>query len=141
MIDIDKYEDAKKMVEDAGLIDDNDGWLDVHYRKIAHLLAEVERLQKELRIEQQIVQAFYEYRDDCCFDHCETWMLEKGHRVMVDGLSEWAADTDFFTERDWKDYADSLYEALVRAIEWGHKRCSTQELMDKFDNYVWGEEE
>ena len=45
MIDIDKYEDAKKMVEDAGLIDDNDGWLDVHYRKIALLLAEVKRLR------------------------------------------------------------------------------------------------
>jgi len=45
MIDTDKYEDAKKMVEDAGLIDDNDGWLDVHYRKIAHLLAEVKRLR------------------------------------------------------------------------------------------------
>ena len=41
----DEYEDAKKMVEDAGLIDDNDGFLDVHYRKIAHLLAEVKRLQ------------------------------------------------------------------------------------------------
>ena len=49
MIDTDKYEDAKKMVEDAGLIDDNDGWLDVHYRKIAHLLAEVERLRKGIK--------------------------------------------------------------------------------------------
>jgi hypothetical protein len=48
MIDTDNYEDAKKMVEDAGLIDDNDGWLDVHYRKIAHLLAEVKRLREEL---------------------------------------------------------------------------------------------
>ena len=47
MIDINKYEDAKKMIEDAGLIDDNDGWLDVHYRKIAHLLVEVKRLQKK----------------------------------------------------------------------------------------------
>ena len=48
MIDTDNYEDAKKMVEDAGLIDDNDGWLDVHYRKIAHLLAEVKRLKERL---------------------------------------------------------------------------------------------
>ena len=48
MIDTDNYEDAKKMVEDSGLIDDNDGWLDVHYRKIAHLLAEVKRLREEL---------------------------------------------------------------------------------------------
>jgi|TARA_R100000455_G_C6220894_1_gene85400 hypothetical protein len=46
MIDTDKYEDAKKMVEDAGLIDDNDGWLDVHYRKIAHLLTEVKQLRE-----------------------------------------------------------------------------------------------
>tara|TARA_R110002020_G_scaffold216353_6_gene423975 strand:- start:515 stop:778 length:264 start_codon:yes stop_codon:yes gene_type:complete len=48
MIDTDEYEDAKKTVEDAGLIDDNDGWLDVHYRKIAHLLAEVKRLKERL---------------------------------------------------------------------------------------------
>ena len=54
------------------------------------LLAEVKRLQKALHTEQQIVQAFYEYRDECCFDHCEKWMLEKGHRIiMSDGLSEW----------------------------------------------------
>ena len=46
MIDTNKYEDAKKMVEDAGLIDDNHNWLDVHYRKIAHLLTEVERLRE-----------------------------------------------------------------------------------------------
>ena len=50
MNDTDNYEDAKKMVEDAGLIDDNDGWLDVHYRKIAHLLAEVKRLYGEPRM-------------------------------------------------------------------------------------------
>ena len=48
MIDTDEYEDAKKTVEDAGLIDDNDGWLDVHYRKIAHLLAEVRQLSKRI---------------------------------------------------------------------------------------------
>tara|TARA_Y100000004_G_scaffold106444_1_gene119475 strand:- start:324 stop:578 length:255 start_codon:yes stop_codon:yes gene_type:complete len=52
-----KYEDAKKMVEDAGLIDDNDGWLDVHYRKIAHLLAEVKRLRK---LEDVVREAFSE---------------------------------------------------------------------------------
>lgn len=55
MIDTDKYKDAKKMVEDAGLIDDNDGWLDVHYRKIAHLLAEVKRLREEIKKLQQII--------------------------------------------------------------------------------------
>ena len=61
-------------------------------------LAEVKRLQKALRIEQQIVQAFYEYRDAISlgsysmFTHCEAWMLEKGHRIMVNGQSEWAAE-------------------------------------------------
>ena len=45
MIDTDKYEDAKKMVQDAGLIDENDGHPDIHYRKIAHLLEEVKRLR------------------------------------------------------------------------------------------------
>ena len=45
MIDTDKYEDAKKVVQDAGLIDENDGHPDIHYRKIALLLTEVKRLQ------------------------------------------------------------------------------------------------
>tara|TARA_B100001778_G_C18504113_1_gene591057 strand:+ start:696 stop:1085 length:390 start_codon:yes stop_codon:yes gene_type:complete len=58
------------------------------------LLIEVKRLQKALDIEQQIVQAFYEYRDDCCFDHCEAWMLEKGHRVIVNGQSEWKNEAE-----------------------------------------------
>ena len=58
------------------------------------LLIEVKRLQKALDIEQQIVQAFYEYRDECCFDHCEAWMLEKGHRVIVDGQSEWKEEAE-----------------------------------------------
>tara|TARA_R110002012_G_scaffold58404_4_gene151544 strand:+ start:2426 stop:2752 length:327 start_codon:yes stop_codon:yes gene_type:complete len=48
MIDTDKYEDAKKMVQDAGLIDENDGHPDIHYRKIAMLLAEVKRLDFQL---------------------------------------------------------------------------------------------
>ena len=47
MIDTNKYEDAKKVVQDAGLIDENDGHPDIHYRKIALLLTEVKRLQKE----------------------------------------------------------------------------------------------
>ena len=59
MIDTDNYEDAKKMVEDAGLIDDNDGWLDVYYRDIAHLLAEV----KELRAWKKLVSAIVEQQD------------------------------------------------------------------------------
>lgn len=41
------YSIATKMVEDAGLIDNNDGWLDVHYRKIAHLLLEIKQLREE----------------------------------------------------------------------------------------------
>ena len=48
MIDTDKYEDAKKMVQDAELIDENDGHPDIHYRKIAHLLTEVLRLREAL---------------------------------------------------------------------------------------------
>tara|TARA_Y100001938_G_C7774987_1_gene275129 strand:+ start:43 stop:441 length:399 start_codon:yes stop_codon:yes gene_type:complete len=60
------------------------------------LLAEVKRLRKALHIEEQIVQAFYEYREACCFDHCEAWMLENGHRVMVkiddDEQSEWRVE-------------------------------------------------
>ena len=39
------YEGAKKIVEDAGFIDDNEGHLDVHYRKIADLLTELKRLR------------------------------------------------------------------------------------------------
>ena len=56
------------------------------------LLGQVKSLRKALEIERQIVQAFYEYRDECCFDHCEAWMLEKGYRVMVNGQSEWATE-------------------------------------------------
>tara|TARA_R100000234_G_C4931372_1_gene148628 strand:- start:171 stop:398 length:228 start_codon:yes stop_codon:yes gene_type:complete len=48
MIDTDKYEDAKKMVQNAELIDENYGHPDIHYRKIAHLLAEVERLREAI---------------------------------------------------------------------------------------------
>ena len=62
------------------------------------LLEEVKRLRKALYIEKQIVQAFYEYREDCCFDHCEAWMLKNGHRVMVkiddDEQSEWKVEVE-----------------------------------------------
>jgi len=43
MIDIDEYIEMRKN-EHRQI---NDGWLDVHYRKIAHLLAEVKRLRKK----------------------------------------------------------------------------------------------
>ena len=46
MIGTSKYEDAKKMVEDAGLIGKNDGHPDIHYQEIAHLLVEVKRLRE-----------------------------------------------------------------------------------------------
>jgi len=62
------------------------------------LLEEVKRLRKALHIEEQIVQAFYEYREDCCFDHCEAWMLENGHRVVVkiddDEHTEWKVEVE-----------------------------------------------
>lgn len=58
------------------------------------LFIEVKRLRKALHTEQQIVQAFYEYRDECCFAHCEAWMLEKGHRVIVNGQSEWKNEAE-----------------------------------------------
>ena len=52
MIDTDKYmyeEEAKKIVQGAGLIDECDGFLDVHYKSIAHLLAEVKQIHEILR--------------------------------------------------------------------------------------------
>ena len=64
------------------------------------LVEEYERLRKALHIEQQIVEAFYQYRMDCCFDHCEAWMVEHGYRVVVfddednptSCLTEWACE-------------------------------------------------
>ena len=46
--EIPKYEDAKKVVQDAGLIEENDGHPDIFYRKIAQLLAEVKRLREAI---------------------------------------------------------------------------------------------
>ena len=69
-----------------------------HLKTYDDLLAEVKRLRKAFEIEEQIVQAFYEYREECCFDHCEAWMLENGHRVMVkiddDEQSEWKVEVE-----------------------------------------------
>ena len=61
---------------------------------ITNLLAEIKQLRKAVHSEQEIVRAFYEYRDECCFAHCEAWMLEKGHRVIVNGQSEWMVDEE-----------------------------------------------
>ena len=62
------------------------------------LLEEVKRWHKIRDYIEQIVQAFYEYREACCFDHCEAWMLESGHRVMVkiddDEQSEWRVEVE-----------------------------------------------
>jgi len=49
------YADAKKAVQDAGLIDENDGHPDIHYRKIAKLLAERDLLREEVkRLREQV---------------------------------------------------------------------------------------
>ena len=40
------YEEAKTIVEEAELIDPNDGFPDIHYRRIARLLAEVEHSRR-----------------------------------------------------------------------------------------------
>ena len=111
MIDTDKYE-GHTPAEEWGDIVYADGYrsifldddvyatdLDTQLMTDAPLLfAEVKRLRKALEIEEQIVQAFYEYREDCCFDHCEAWMLESGHRVMVkiddDEQSEWKVEVE-----------------------------------------------
>jgi hypothetical protein len=76
MSDTDKYEDAKKTVEDAGLIDDNDGWLDVHYRKIAHLLAEVKRLQKRNEWLEEVVALAQEHGGIDLSDYRWQWEEE-----------------------------------------------------------------
>ena len=75
-----KYEDAKKMVEDAGLIvdgsnwNDNNGWLDVHYRKIAHLLAEVERLDAIIRDIESLIPENPDYVCEQILGACHRYM-------------------------------------------------------------------
>tara|TARA_B100001758_G_scaffold217102_1_gene203747 strand:- start:327 stop:647 length:321 start_codon:yes stop_codon:yes gene_type:complete len=96
-IDLTKYENMRLLfldfIDTASDEIDEEAWKD-KLTTLDELLSEVKRLQKALDIEQQIVQAFYEYRDDCCFDHCEAWMLEKGHRVIVNGQSEWKNEVE-----------------------------------------------
>ena len=41
------YEEAKKLVQDAGLIDENDGHPDIHYRKIAQLYMDWWKLESD----------------------------------------------------------------------------------------------
>jgi len=59
-----KYEDAKKMVEDAGLIGENDGHPDIHYQEIAHLLAEVKRLREGIEEALETNVYFHELHDE-----------------------------------------------------------------------------
>ena len=40
------HEDAKRICEEAELIDPNDGFPDIHYRRIARLLAEAEHARR-----------------------------------------------------------------------------------------------
>ena len=119
MIDTDKYEGHTPAPWEADLDDEGKRWIDayddegdINLCRITNgnkadaqliadaplLLEEVKRLRKALHIEEQIVQAFYEYREACCFDHCEAWMLENGHRVMVkiddDEQSEWKVEVE-----------------------------------------------
>ena len=96
MIDTDKYEDAKKMVQDAGLIDENEGHPDIHYRKIVHLLAEVKRLQNI--IDGIVIHlseiTTYSFGDDNPGDENAQWMHWRNTRQEVldiiasDGIEE-----------------------------------------------------
>tara|TARA_R100000908_G_scaffold63585_1_gene44991 strand:- start:1275 stop:1601 length:327 start_codon:yes stop_codon:yes gene_type:complete len=108
MIDTDKYEGhlasegqtwawSKWMLKNAETIEQHKA-TSALLNDAPKLLAEVKRLREALRIERRIVQAFYDYRDARCYEDCETWMLEKGHRVMVqygdEEQSEWKAEVE-----------------------------------------------
>jgi len=61
------------------------------------LLAEVKRLREKNRIQRKILDAYSQYRD-ARYEECETWMLEKGFRVMVqygdEEQSEWKVEVE-----------------------------------------------
>jgi len=61
------------------------------------LLEEVKRLREKNRIQRKILDAYSQYRD-ARYEDCETWMLEKGFRVMVrygdEEQSEWKAEVE-----------------------------------------------
>ena len=61
------------------------------------LLAEVKRLREKNRIQRKILDAYSQYRD-ARYEDCETWMLEKGFRVMVqygdEEQSEWKVEVE-----------------------------------------------
>ena len=76
-----------------------DKYKDMHGNEIDvdELLAEVKRLREENRIQRKILDAYSQYRD-ARYEDCETWMLEKGFRVMVqygdEEQSEWKAEVN-----------------------------------------------
>jgi len=88
MIDTDKWIESARVS-----LSESDKWIESARVSLGKLEKEVKRLREALRIERRIVQAFYDYRDTRCYEDCETWMLEKGHRVMVkygnEEQSEW----------------------------------------------------
>jgi len=61
------------------------------------LLAEIRRLREKNRIQRKILDAYSQYRD-ARYEDCETWMLEKGFRVMVqygdEEQSEWKVEVE-----------------------------------------------
>ena len=100
MIDTDKYEDAKKMVVDAGLIDDNDGWLDVHYRKIANLLAEVKRLRDR-------IDEFGFAVNDMLPLRVDDWYPGDYDEVEINGKRK------IIVDEDWRTWMHSHIETLL----------------------------
>ena len=85
-----KYEDAKKMVEDAGLIVDGtnwsekNGWLDVHYGKIAHLLAEVERLDAIVRDIESLIPENPDYVCEQILGACHRYMYPEEFGEVIE---------------------------------------------------------
>ena len=101
MIDTDKYDGHSTDYTYEIVVVDDEKELFATYALLNDaplLLAEVKRLREALRIERRIVQAFYDYRDARCYEDCEAWMLEKGHRVMVkygnEEQSEWKVEVE-----------------------------------------------
>ena len=100
MIDTDNYEHAKKIVEDAGLIDDNDGWLDVHYRKIANLLAEVKRLRDR-------IDEFGFAVNDMLPLRVDDWYPGDYDEVEINGKRK------IIVDEDWRTWMHSHIETLL----------------------------
>jgi hypothetical protein len=103
MIDTDKYEGHTEGEWDLHSM--GDGWTIGQLKKIDRtlmqdaplLLQEVKRLREKNRIQRKILDAYSQYRD-ARYEDCETWMLEKGFRVMVqygdEEQSEWKVEVE-----------------------------------------------